>query len=380
MKNYIIYSLSACLLMSLPAMAQDTSSEQQSTDVKVLKVGKQLPTRVVRGVVLNGATHQPMPGVLVSAAALDGYSTFTTADGSYTLDLPLIVSQLYISAPNMNGILVGVVEDEQVKTSYLYPETFADEYIERNNMLSIQAVRDFDYSDAVSIEEEIQKQAGAAVHTISRSGTAGIGSVMFMNGLNSLNVNAQPLIVIDGVIVDQQYNRQMLHQGFYNNILSNINPNDIEKVTVLRNGTALYGAKGGNGVILIETRRNKTMATRITASVSSGVTFEPKFMEMMDATQYKSYASDLLATTNTTIKDFKFLNENPSYYYYPQYHNNTDWKQYVYRTAISQNYNINVSGGDDVANYNLSLGYVDKQSTLVGNDMDRIIILSSLIF
>ncbi len=372
MKNYIIYSLSACLLMSLPAMAQDTSSEQQSTDVKVLKVGKQLPTRVVRGVVLNGATHQPMPGVLVSAAALDGYSTFTTADGSYTLDLPLIVSQLYISAPNMNGILVGVVEDEQVKTSYLYPETFADEYIERNNMLGIQAVRDFDYSDAVSIEEEIQKQAGAAVHTISRSGTAGIGSVMFMNGLNSLNVNAQPLIVIDGVIVDQQYNRQMLHQGFYNNILSNINPNDIEKVTVLRNGTALYGAKGGNGVILIETRRNKTMATRITASVSSGVTFEPKFMEMMDATQYKSYASDLLATTNTTIKDFKFLNENPSYYYYPQYHNNTDWKQYVYRTAISQNYNINVSGGDDVANYNLSLGYVDKQSTLVGNDMDRI--------
>ena len=113
---------------------------------------------------------------------------------------------------------------------------------------------------------------------------------MFMNGLNSLNVNAQPLIVIDGDIVDQQYNRQMLHQGFYNNILSNINPNDIEKVTVLRNGTALYGAKGANGVILIDTRRNKTMATRITASVSSGITLEPKFIDMMDATQYKSYA------------------------------------------------------------------------------------------
>ena len=372
MKNYIIYSLSACLLMSAPVLAQDASDGQQSTNNTGQKTEKQLPTRVVEGVVFNGTTHQPMSGVLVSAAALDGYSTFTEPDGTYTLNIPLSVSQLYISAPNMNGILVGIVEGEQVKNSYLYPETFADEYIERNNMLGIQAVRDFDYSDAVSIEEEIQKQAGAAVHTTSRSGTAGIGSVMFMNGLNSLNVNAQPLIVIDGVIVDQQYNRQMLHQGFYNNILSNINPNDIEKVTVLRNGTALYGAKGGNGVILIETRRNKTMATRITASVSSGITLEPKFIDMMDATQYKSYASDLLSTTNTTIKDFKFLNENPSYYYYPQYHNNTDWKQYVYRTAISQNYNINVSGGDDVANYNLSLGYVDKQSTLVGNDMDRI--------
>ena len=145
MKNYIIYSLSACLLMSAPVLAQDASDGQQSTNNTGQKTEKQLPTRVVKGVVLNGATHQPIPGVLVSAAALDGYSTFTTADGSYTLDLPLIASQLYISAPNMNGILVGVAEDELMKTSYLYPETFADEYIERNNMLGIQAVRDFDY-------------------------------------------------------------------------------------------------------------------------------------------------------------------------------------------------------------------------------------------
>lgn len=371
MKSYLIYGLSVCLLVSAPAMAQNTSDDV-TAKVEQNKGNKRLPTRVVRGVVLNGASHQPMSGVLVSAAELDGYSTFTSSDGTYQLDLPLVATQLYISAPNMNGILVGALADDALQTSYLYPETFGDEYIERNNLLGVKSVRDFDYSAAVSVEEEIQKQLGADVRTISRNGTPGIGGVMFMNGINSLNVNAQPLIVVDGVVIDQQYNRQMLHQGFYNNILTSINPNDIEKVTVLRNGTSFYGAKGANGVILIETRRNKSMATRITASVSSGVTMEPKFVDMMDATQYKSYASDLLSTTNTTIKEFKFLNEDPGYYYYPQYHNNTDWKQYVYRTAISQNYNINVSGGDDVANYNLSLGYVDKQSTLVGNDMDRI--------
>ena len=91
-------------------------------------------------------------------------------------------------------------------------------------------------------------------------------------------------------------------------------------MTVLRNGTSLYGAKGANGVILIDTRRNKTMATRITASVSSGITLEPKFIDMMDATQYKSYASDLLSTTNTTIKDFKFLKSPPQ---------NTLWKYFI---------------------------------------------------
>ena len=141
---------------------------------------------------------------------------------------------------------------------------------------------------------------------------------------------------------------------------------------MLRNGTALYGAKGANGVIVIETKRSHSMATRITASLSAGVTLEPKYIDMMDATQYKSYASDLLSTTNTTLTSFKFLNDDPTYYYYPQYHNNTDWKDMVYRTALTQNYNINVEGGDDVASYNLSLGYMNNQSTLECNDMNRI--------
>lgn len=372
MKNFLIYSLSACFLTAIPAAAQSENEGIGSPAATQTESGTQMATRVVKGVVINGATGQPMAGVLVGVAGIDGYSTFTGEDGSYKLDIPKVASQLQISAPEMNAILVGVSKDGTMQTAWLYPSTFSDEYVEQNNPLGVKALRNMEYSSAVSVEEEIQKQLGANVRTISRNGTAGIGGVMFMNGINSLNANAQPLVVVDGVIYDQQYGREMLHQGFYNNILSNIDPNDIAKVTVLKNGTSLYGAKGANGVILIETRRNKSMATRITASVSAGVTMEPKYMDMMDATQFKSYASDLLSTTNTTIKDFKFLNEDPSYYYYPQYHNNTDWKDYIYRTAFTQNYNVNVSGGDDVANYNLSLGYVGKESTLENNDMSRV--------
>ena len=205
-----------------------------------------------------------------------------------------------------------------------------------------------------------------------------MGGVMFMQGLNSLNVNAQPLIVIDDVIVDQQYGRVLLHDGLFNDILSNINPADIEKVTVLRNGTALYGSKGANGVVLIQTRRNKSMATRITATASAGVTMEPKYISMMSGEQYRGYASELLKTTNTRLSSFKFLDNNEylangdQNYYYKLYHQNTDWKDYVYRTAFTQNYGINVEGGDDVANYNLSVGYVNSQSNLKNNGMDRL--------
>ena len=80
----------------------------------------------------------------------------------------------------------------------------------------------------------------------------------------------------------------------------------------------------------------------------------------------------LLQTTETTLKDFKFLNNSTDNYYLPQYSNNTDWRDYVYRNALTQNYSINVEGGDDVADYNLSLGYINQQSTLKNNGMSRI--------
>lgn len=113
------------------------------------------------------------------------------------------------------------------------------------------------------------------------------------------------------------------------------------------------------------------MATRITASLSAGVSFEPKFIDMMNASQYRGYASELLKSTGTTIRDFKWLNPDPDYYYYKQYHNDTDWKDEVYRTALTQNYGIQVEGGDKVASYNLSVGYTSAQSTLKYNDMNR---------
>ncbi len=361
------------MLSVAPVAAQDDDSEQLVVKrEKNVKPRKQYPTRVVKGRVLNAATKAPVSGAMVRTAEVEGYSALTRSDGTYEIKVPLFATSLEISAPDRNPAKIGLVNGENQRDAMLYPATFSSEYSQGTNVTGDESASDFRFSNAVSIEEEVQKRLGADVHTTMRSGVPGIGGVMFMNGINSLNINAQPLIVVDGVIFDQQYSRTTLHEGFFNDILSNISPSDIESVNVIRNGTALYGAKGANGVILVNTRRNHSMATRITASLSGGVSLEPKFLDVMNASQYRSYASDLLSTTNTTIKDFKFLNEDPSYYYYPQYHNNTDWKDYVYRTAITQNYSINVEGGDDVADYNLSLGYINNQSALKYNSMNRV--------
>ena len=376
MKKYIIFGLTLLMAFPLSVVAQDDDTEEEdlieTIARKLTPKQKQYPTRVISGRVVNATTGQPLAGTIVSADDVEGYSTLTEEDGTFKLKVPTFTTSVYVNMPDFNPVRLGLQATEQQQVVKLYPQTFSKEYEKTINMRNDYSTDDFAYTNSVNIKDEVQKHLSAQVYSITRNGTPGVGNVMFVQGLNSLNVNAQPLIVVDDVIIDQQYGRIMLHDGFFNDVLSTINPADIEKVTVMRNGTALYGAKGANGVILIQTHRSKSMATRITANASAGVVFEPKFLSVMDAEQYRSYASEMLKTTNTRNRTFKFLNEDPNYYYYTQYHQNTDWKDLVYHTAMTQNYGINVEGGDAVANYNLSVGYINQQSTLKYNDMGRL--------
>ena len=376
MKRYILFAFSLLMAFPLGVFAQDDETEDEDFDFlkpkRTATVKKNYETRTIKGTVFDGATKQPLAGAIVRAAEVDGYSVLTDDDGTFELKLPLFASAIYVTSPDHNPVRMGLVKAEKQQDVMLYPLTFTAEYGPQANVRGDYSATDFKYTNAINIKDEIQKQLGGQARVINYNGLPGVGSVMYIQGLNSLNVNAQPLVVIDGVIVDQQYGRTLLHDGLFNDIVTNLNPADIEKVTVVRNGTALYGSKGANGVVLIQTRRNKSMATRITANVSAGVVLEPKYISMMNAGEYRSYASEMLKSTNTKNRKFKFLIEDPDYYYYDQYHQETDWKDYVYHTAMTQNYGINVEGGDAVANYNLSVGYTSAQSALKYNDMDRL--------
>lgn len=323
----------------------------------------------VSGVVFDAATRSPLPGVRVVAHGNQKYSTMTDVSGWYTLKTPSFVTLLDLQAPGYNLIQIAVSEKPQ--TINLYPEQFSDDYSAEVNVSDMAQTEDFSISTALTVDQEIGNRLGGDLRSITRSGTPAMGSAMFIGGFNSLNANAQPLIVVDGVFVDQQYNRDALHEGHYNNVLSGINVNDIEKITVLKNATALYGTKGSNGVIIIDTKRSTSMATRIEANVMTGIELLPNRPSMMNAGQYRLYASELIGSANTKFTDYKFLNDDPNYYYYKQYHNETNWDDYVYREAFTQNYNIGVQGGDEVADYNLSLGYTNAESTLNYNNFTR---------
>ena len=333
------------------------------------KTEKSVATTKVSGVVYDAATRTPLAGVRVVAHGNTKYAAMTNEKGTYSFNVPSFVTLLDFIAPGYNLVQMAVSEKEQ--EVYIYSEQFSNDYTEDVRITDIAETSDFSLTTALTVDQEISTRLSGDIRSITRSGTPGMGAAMFIGGLNSLNANAQPLIVLDGVFLDQQYGRSALHEGHYNNVLSSISVSDIEKITVLKNATALYGTKGSNGVILIDTKRSTSMATRIEANVMAGIELMPSRPLMMNAEQYRLYASELIGSTDTELTNFRFLTEDKNDYYYDMYHNDTNWDDYVYREAISQNYNISVQGGDEVADYNLSLGYVNAQSTLDYNNFTR---------
>lgn len=325
----------------------------------------------IKGKVTDAATGEPLAGVHIQAYNDNKHVAMTDTNGEYSITVPDYVQSLYITLEGASPLQVAIGGNNDVVNARLYSNAFSADYGSSTIAARLSSALGFDNNVETSIDPFIQQRLGADVRTVSRGAIEGLGNVMFVNGLNSISINAQPLIVIDGAVMDMEYNRSMLHDGYYNNILTNINVNDIEKIEVLKNGTAIYGAKGANGVICISTKRNRSMATKIELTVGSKFKIMPRTARVLDAEDYRTYATELLASEVGDISALKFLNADPAYYYYPQYHNNTDWKRQVYQNALTQSYGINVQGGDDVADYNLSVGYSKADNTLKNNDYSR---------
>ena len=370
----ILFLLLAVGCCPLAINAQEEVADENVEVIKAPKQdrpSKQYPTVAISGKVIDAVTHEPLAGAQIKAYNNSYYTAMADEDGTFTIKVPEFVTSLSTSLEGYNINRTALGDGNHSVTIQLYSDRYLGEYEAKTTAAKAVGTSDFSLSTALSVDQEIQNRLGADVRTIQRSALNGMGDVMFINGYNSLMSNAQPLIIVDGVIFDMCYDSEMLHNGYFNNLLAGINMDDIEDVKVLKNGTAIYGAKAANGVILINTKRVKTQATRIELNASVGVELLPKEISMMSAEPYRTFASDLLEGTGTKLVDFKFLKSDPEYHYYNMYHNETDWRKEVYKEALTQNYSLHVSGGDDVAQYNLSVGYTNANATLKENSMER---------
>ncbi len=336
----------------------------------------------IEGRVIDQATDSVVFGATIK---MKDVAVYTKEDGTYKLRIKQPTSYMTVSAPGYDTRVVewrgratvnvelssnkftkpyGAPTEQEILNKELLPEGAAISQIEGLNQLAPQ----------YTIDHLIQNKIGN-VRSIQRSGKEGIGSVMYIRGINSINTNSQPLVVVDGIIMESYNDLESIHAGYYHNFLGHIAMNDIENITVIKDATSLYGSKAANGVILIETKRGHDMATKIVADAAFGQTFKPATIPTMNAEDSRLLVSELYKNTMFSpieVNAMPMFNENEAYVYYPKYHNETNWGDYIYQNGFNQSYAARATGGDDRGMYALSVGYSNNMGVVKGANSSHI--------
>lgn len=200
----------------------------------------------------------------------------------------------------------------------------------------------------------VGKSAGVVITT--SGGAPGSGATIRVRGGSSLNASNDPLIIIDGVPIDNN------NVSGSSNFLSFVNPNDIETFTVLKDAsaTAIYGSRASNGVILITTKKGKVGSKlRINYDGSASVASAIKFLDVYSGDEMRQ-----LALENQDLFGIDNLSKLGSA--------NTNWQKEIFRTAISHDHNLSVSGAYKTLPYRASVGYTDQNGILKNTDMQRV--------
>jgi len=216
----------------------------------------------------------------------------------------------------------------------------------------------------------------AGVNIVTNDGAPGAGAQIRVRGGSSLNASNDPLIVIDGLAMDNEGVKGL------SNALSMINPQDIESFNVLKDAsaTAIYGSRGSNGVIIITTKKGRNgMKPTVTYSGSMTISAKKSTIDVMNGDEYRDFIKNMYGVKNA---DGQFLTNAEGQYVdtdgntilpiYALGTANTDWQNEIYRTAVSHDHNVTIAGALKNLPYRASVGYTDQEGILKTTDFQRV--------
>ncbi len=229
-----------------------------------------------------------------------------------------------------------------------------------------------------SADEALQGQI-AGLDIVANSGNLGAGTTMRMRGVTTINGSSEPLIVVNGNIMDvpgaENTDWSTATEETYSSLLS-INVNDIESIDILKDAaaTAIWGARGANGVISIKTKRGKRGKIRINYNFMLQGTWQPEGYNLLTGDEYTMLMKEELynptqnpsATTNINE-----LNYNKSWAEYNNWNDNTDWVDAVRKMGWNQTHGITISGGGEKATFRISANYDHQLGTIIKQQLDR---------
>ena len=343
----------------------------------------------VTGKVTSAEDGTPIP---FASIVIKGTMTGVTANeiGEYTLDKVAKDAVLIFSSIGFSDLEVSV-NGKAVIDAALKPDSEAlDEvmivaygtvkkstYTGAASLVKNEAIKDI---PALSFENALTgKVSGLQIN--STSGQAGSYGQVRVRGTGSINASNEPLYVVDGVPVLEGDVTQL--SCVSNNVMSTINPSDIESITVLKDAaaSALYGSRAANGVIMINTKRGKMGKPVISFKANLGITpswatdnYEPasyqEQKELMYEMRYNQYINSGATAAQAAIDAQKIVDNTLTQYEDPR--GEFNWEKALFRTAMYQNYDISVSGATETTNYYTSAAYTKEEGRSINNDFTRI--------
>lgn len=331
----------------------------------------------------NGA---PLPGASVAVKGA-GKGTTTDADGKFDLSDVSPTDRLRISylgyqtaevvvgdSAFMQVILVEVAAALEGVIITGYSEISAKKRVASVSVINSDRLENSTFTD---VNKLLQGNA-AGVYSSAISGQPGATSAVRIRGVGSLTVGQEPLYVVDGVITVSGNATQLDDTGpryTRSDILAQINPNDIESVTVLKDAaaTALYGARGANGVVVMTTKRGKAGKTNITVRSQAGVTMPGLGnLKMMTPEEQWNYDRAVLANSGQTPEQIDA--RRPS----SMLDNPTNWLDEAFNDGATWNIEAQAQGGSEKTRFFGSIGYFDQQGTVLRSDFNRLSLRSNI--
>ncbi len=316
-------------------------------------------TGKITGKVSDKDDGSPMPGVTVK---LNGTAeaVSTNADGSYSINAAqgsiLIFSFIGYDKKEIAVPASGKLDVALAKAPNNLNEVVVIGYgtARKKDLVSsvnVVAAKDAGSTTSVSPAQLLIGKA-PGVQVVQASGVPGANAQIIIRGTGSFT-DVSPLYVIDGIQGDA-------------NLFNTISPQDIENITILKDAasTAIYGVAAANGVVMITTKKGKAGPTQISFTSQVGISNVPKELDLLNSAEYVKLLQDIDASNNVPV---------PAKLTTPYVLvDRTNWQKEIFKTAISTQNDLTLSGGSDKVTYNLSTGYVTQQAIVKDYDFDRL--------
>lgn len=316
-------------------------------------------TRTIKGEVTNAQNGEALIGATVIVEGEKG-GTVTDFDGNFSLQVSSSAKKIKVSYIGYIDKVLSISDNMKVKLES-DSKALADVVVigygtARKSDLtgSVATVKSKDFNKGlVSSPEQLINGKVSGVQIMSNSGSASAGSTIRVRGGASLNASNDPLIVLDGVPLEQGG-----ISGNSSNFLSMINPSDIESMTVLKDAssTAIYGSRASNGVIIITTKKGQQGAVKVNFNTTNSLQTRAQMVDMLSRDEFVNVINQFGTDNQKSLLGTA----------------NTDWNDEVYRTAFGTDNNLSVSGSiDKWLPFRVSVGYYNQSGLVRKDNVER---------